>query len=107
MPDWFTDYALSLILRTPCNSGSYNMHYVNSQLIDCVGIVECYRRHHTTYGLFRGTSLEWISTSLDQLWLGRHVNNPTFRLFERCCQVDMLHGKGFPITEYIRVQLGQ
>jgi len=33
-PNRFINYALSLILRTLCNSCSDNMHYVNLQAVD-------------------------------------------------------------------------
>lgn len=107
MPKRFIKYALSLILRTFCNSCSDNVHYVNLQLIDCISIVVCCTDNHTTYRPFRGTSLERIDTILYRLWLGADIDHTAFSLFERRCQVNMLDGDGLLITKDLAVQFGE
>lgn len=107
MPKRFIKYALSLILRTFCNSCSDNMHYVNLQLIDCIGVVVCCADNHTTYGRFRGTSLKRIHTILYRLWFGTDIDHTAFRLFQRCCQVNVLDGDGLLVAEYLAMHLAQ
>lgn len=107
VPTCFMKYAISLILRTFCNSCSDNLHYVNLQLIDCISIVVCCTDNHTTYGRFRGTSLEWIHTILYRLWFGANIDHTAFRLFQRCCQVNVFDGDGLFVAEDLAVHLTQ
>lgn len=99
MPIRFRENAISLILRTSRMLSSDNMHYVNSQAVDCIEIVECFVRDHTRYGRFALSSVEWIGTICQLLWFGRDIDGSAFCVLKGFIDVHILMSDGLLVAE--------